>query len=422
MPIAGRCLDTLVYLFRLRCTRPVLSLSDRYFALIVPLCIGLLAAALVVCWAVLRQQRSQRYLLWLAAGYCLSAVALGWQSLLDSVQFAYWSPVTGVLYLGGAWSMARGMAGRYGRSAHPSLALGIGAVVLLALYYYGHVQDNLLVRMHWLNAGLGLMQMLPMRGIWRSRPPSDRLERALRGSFMAFACYTMVRPFLIMLLVPGLQGSDVPRSGYWLLTLAGTLVFALWFSMLVVACTVRDVVTRLNEERSRDPLTRLLNRRAFMEAAEGLLSERRSGPWAVVVGDIDHFKQVNDNWGHACGDQVLQHTSGVLQQQVRTGDLVARFGGEEFVLLLQRTSLAEAESVAQRIGQQLASADVPCLPNGRRVTVSFGIARVAGLLQLTAALSQADSLLYAAKQAGRNRIHVEQPMAGSSEEPAMATH
>ena len=391
----------------------MLSLSDRYFALIVPLCIGLLATALVVCWVVLRQQRQQRYLLWLAAGYSLSAVALGWQSLLDSAQFAYWAPVTGVLYLGGAWSMARGMAGRYGRSAHPRTACVIGAVVLSALYYYGHVQESLLVRMHWLNAGLGLMQMLPMRGIWRSQPPSDRLERALRGSFMAFACYTMVRPFLILLLVPDLQGSDVPRSGYWLLTLAGTLVFALWFSMLVVACTVRDVFTRLHEERSRDPLTRLLNRRAFMEAAEGVLNDHRSGPWAVVVGDIDHFKHVNDSWGHACGDQVLQHTSGVLQQQARAGDLVARFGGEEFVLLLRGASLAEAESVAQRIRQQLASDDVPCLPNGRRVTVSFGIARVAGLLQLSAALSHADSLLYAAKQAGRNRIYIEQPTAGS---------
>ena len=390
------------------------SLPDRYFALVVPLCVLLLAAALVVCWGVLRHQRQQRYLLWMAAGYGLSAIGLGWQSLLDSAQFAYWAPVTGVLYLGGAWSLARGMAGRYGRSAHPRTALLIGAVVLSALYYYGHVQESLLVRMHWLNAGLGLMQILPMRGIVRSQPPNDRLERALRLSFLVFACYTMVRPFLILLLVPGLQGNDVPRSGYWLITLAGTLLFALWFTMLLVACTVRDVFLRLHEERSRDPLTRLLNRRAFMEAAEGVLSDQRSGPWAVVVGDIDHFKLVNDSWGHACGDEVLQSTSRVLQQQVRRGDLVARFGGEEFVLLLQRASLQEAEAVVQRMCQQLASSDVPSLPNGRRVTLSFGIAPVHSLLHLNTALSRADTLLYAAKQAGRNRVLVEAaPPAGA---------
>ena len=383
------------------------SLPDRYFALLVPLCVLLLAAALVVCWGVLRQQRQQRYLLWLAAGYALSAIGLGWQSLLESAQFAFWAPVTGVLYLGGAWSLARGIAGRYGKSAHPRTALLIAMVVLAALYYYGHVQDRLLVRMHWLNAGLGLMQILPMRGILRSQLPGNRLERALRMSFLVFACYTMVRPLLIMLLVPGLQGNDIPRSGYWLITLAGTLLFALWFTMLVVACTVRDVFAQLHEERSRDPLTRLLNRRAFMETAEGVLRDRRSGPWAVVVGDIDHFKQVNDNWGHACGDRVLQQISLVLQQQVRQGDLVARFGGEEFVLLLQRASLLDAESVVQRVRQQLESADVPGLPNGRRVTVSFGIAPVQSLEHLSKALSRADAMLYEAKQAGRNRVRVD---------------
>ena len=315
--------------------------------------------------------------------------------------------MTGVLYLGGAWSLARGIAGRYGKSAHPRTALLIAMVVLAALYYYGHVQDRLLVRMHWLNAGLGLMQILPMRGILRSQLPGNRLERALRMSFLLFACYTMVRPLLIMLLVPGLQGNDIPRSGYWLITLAGTLLFALWFTMLVVACTVRDVFAQLHEERSRDPLTRLLNRRAFMETAEGVLRDRRSGPWAVVVGDIDHFKQVNDNWGHACGDRVLQQISLVLQQQVRQGDLVARFGGEEFVLLLQRASLLDAESVVQRVRQQLDCSDVPGLPNGRRVTVSFGIAPVQSLEHLSKALSRADAMLYEAKQAGRNRVRVD---------------
>lgn len=392
----------------------MLSLSDRYFALIVPLCVLLLAAALVGCWAALRYQRHQRYLLWLAAGYALSAIGLGWQSLLDSAQFARWAPVTGLLYLGGAWSLAQGMAGRYGCSAHPRIALMLGAVVLGALYYYGHVQDRLLVRMHWLNLGLGLVQVLPMYGILRSKPPSDRLERTLRGSFLVFACYTMVRPVLILLLVPGLQGSDIPRSGYWLITLAGSLIFALWFTMLLVACTVRDVFTTLREERNHDPLTQLLNRRAFMEGAKSILGAPRSAPWAVVAGDIDHFKQVNDRWGHACGDQVLQSVSEVLRQQVRKGDLVARFGGEEFVLLLQRASLQEAETVVQRMRQQLASAEVLALPNGRQVTLSFGIAQLPSAQQLTQALSRADVLLYEAKQAGRNRVHVDAEVPGGA--------
>lgn len=383
------------------------SLAERYFTLIVPLCILLLAAALMGCWLVLRAQRYQRYLLWLGAGYALSALALGWQSLLDSAQFARWAPVTGVLYLGGAWSLARGMAGRYRCSAYPRVAVAIGAIVVSILFYYAYIREDFLVRMHWLNLGLGLMQMLPMPGIVRQRPGNSRLELALWGSFLVFGCYTMLRPFLVMWLVPELQGNQIPRSGYWLITLAGSLLFAIWFSLLLLSCSVRDVFTTLREERNRDPLTRLLNRRAFMEAAETSLNDRRCGPWAVVVGDIDYFKQVNDSWGHQGGDQVLQGVAQVLQEQVRQGDLVARFGGEEFVLLLQRTHLDDAQRVVERIRQQMACSDYALLPPGMRVTASFGVAAVAGLLHLTSALARADALLYEAKHAGRDRIHTE---------------
>ena len=381
------------------------SLAERYFALIVPLCILLLALALVGCWVVLRRQRRQRYLLWLAAGYTLSAVALGWQSLLDSAEFARWAPVTGVFYLGGAWSLARGMAGRYGCSAHPRAALLIGAIVLGALYYYGHIQEDLLVRMHWLNAGLGLMQILPMGGILRRQPDSSRLERALWLSFLVFGCYTMIRPFLVMWLVPELQGDQIPRSGYWLITLAGTLLFSLWFSMLLVACSVREVFTRLREERNHDPLTRLLNRRAFLEAAELRLQAPEMAPWALLTCDIDHFKRINDGWGHAAGDQVLKSVAQVLLTQVRSEDLVARFGGEEFVLLLCRSDKAVAENVAQRIRRSIAQSRFPgAAASVAPVTASFGLVSVASLQDLGSALQRADALLYQAKEGGRDRV------------------
>jgi diguanylate cyclase (GGDEF)-like protein len=384
------------------------SLAERYFALIVPLCILLLAMALVGCWMVLRHQPRQRYLLWLAAGYALSAVGLGWQSLLDHAQFAHWAPVTGVLYLGGAWSLARGMAGRYGCTAHPWAALAIGAVVLGALFYYSHIQESLLVRMHWLNAGLGLMQILPMRGIVQRQPQADRLERALWMSFLVFSCYTMARPVLVMWLLPELQGDEIPRSGYWLITLAGTLLFALWFSMLLVACSVREVFLRLRDERNRDSLTRLLNRRAFMETAQQHLQSAEMAPWALLTCDIDHFKRINDGWGHAAGDQVLKGVAKVLLAHVRGEDLVARFGGEEFVLLLCRSDMAGAERVAQRIRQAIAQQKFKAkdAPLGV-VTASFGLVPLHGLQGLSQALTQADTLLYEAKKAGRNRVCVE---------------
>ncbi|MEG1456534.1 MAG: GGDEF domain-containing protein [Comamonas sp.] len=157
-----------------------------------------------------------------------------------------------------------------------------------------------------------------------------------------------------------------------------------------------------------DPLTNLLNRRAFQEAAELRLADPHMAPISVLIGDIDHFKRINDTWGHAHGDHVLQTVARALTQQVRDDDLVARFGGEEFVLLL-RTDLASAEGIAQRIRMQL-SEDKQLLPDGERMTISFGIAPIANPTELSATLSRADGLLYQAKQAGRDRVYVARPL------------
>ncbi len=375
--------------------------TDRLYVLIAPLSILLLSCTLAVCWLV---QRRQRYLLWIAGGYALVSLALAWQSIAPREQLHHWAVYTGAMYLFGTWCFARCMAGRYGVSAHPVLGLLIGAVVLAALYYYSRIQVDLWVRVHWLNTGLGLLQLLPAPAMLRRRPPQDWLERMLYWSYVVFAGYTAARPLLVLAL-GSTDLNEIARSTYWLVTLVSTLSFALLFTLMLLACTVRDVFTALRQERNHDSLTNLLNRRAFQEAAELRLADSHMAPVSVLIGDIDHFKRINDSWGHACGDRVLQAVARTLQQHVRSDDLVSRFGGEEFVLLLMRTTPEEAERVAERIRAQL-SADGYVLAAGQRITISFGIAPVAANTALTDALTRADALLYSAKQAGRDRVHV----------------
>ncbi len=120
---------------------------------------------------------------------------------------------------------------------------------------------------------------------------------------------------------------------------------------------------------------------------------------------MDHFKRINDTWGHERGDQVLQLASATLQKNVREHDLVARFGGEEFVLLLIDTTLRDAELIALRIQRDLGSNNT-VLPSGPKLTMSFGISPVTNPLQLEQAIKEADQLLYQAKNAGRDRVHV----------------
>ncbi|MPT49619.1 MAG: GGDEF domain-containing protein [Delftia sp.] len=375
--------------------------TDRLYVLIAPLSILLLSCTLAVCWLV---QRRQRYLLWIAGGYALVSLALAWQSIAPREQLHHWAVYTGAMYLFGTWCFARCMAGRYGVSAHPVLGLLIGAVVLAALYYYSRIQVDLWVRVHWLNTGLGLLQLLPAPAMLRRRPPQDWLERMLYWSYVVFAGYTAARPLLVLAL-GSTDLNEIARSTYWLVTLVSTLSFALLFTLMLLACTVRDVFTALRQERNHDSLTNLLNRRAFQEAAELRLADSHMAPVSVLIGDIDHFKRINDSWGHDCGDRVLQAVARTLQQHVRSDDLVSRFGGEEFVLLLMRTTPEEAERVAERIRAQL-SADGYVLAAGQRITISFGIAPVAANTALTDALTRADALLYSAKQAGCDRVHV----------------
>ncbi|MEF8690744.1 UNVERIFIED_CONTAM: GGDEF domain-containing protein, partial [Comamonas sp. A-3] len=198
---------------------------------------------------------------------------------------------------------------------------------------------------------------------------------------------------------------SLPKSPYWLLTLVSILNFALLFSLVMTAIAAKETVDKLRRERDLDALTQLLNRRSFQEYAQQRLADTRLYPMAVLACDIDHFKHVNDSWGHKRGDEVLQLVSMTLKDSVRENDLVARFGGEEFVLLLTEISLKDAEAIALRIQRDL-RLNNEVLPSGYTLTLSFGISALDSNTPLDQALREADRLLYEAKNAGRDRVHV----------------
>jgi diguanylate cyclase (GGDEF)-like protein len=154
----------------------------------------------------------------------------------------------------------------------------------------------------------------------------------------------------------------------------------------------------------RDPLTNLANRRYFNERALELLSlaRRKNEPVSLIMSDIDHFKRVNDSFGHDAGDRVLRGYADLMQENTRHEDLVARFGGEEFLILLPFTPLHDATELAERIRETLEKADL--LENGYRVTASFGVAEQRKPDDIETTIKRADTALYAAKHGGRNRI------------------
>ncbi|WP_115720301.1 GGDEF domain-containing protein [Gallaecimonas mangrovi] len=170
---------------------------------------------------------------------------------------------------------------------------------------------------------------------------------------------------------------------------------------------LEDTNQRLSVLSRTDPLTGLLNRRSWeLALAEEFARCRRSNYTStLMMFDIDHFKQVNDTYGHPVGDKVLQHTAELLNGSLRTTDKAGRYGGEEFALLLVDTDAAQASQLADRLTNALAEQPAVIGDKAIRITISAGIAELTDDMQDAQQwIKAADDALYRAKSAGRNTI------------------
>ncbi|AZN62630.1 GGDEF domain-containing protein [Acinetobacter johnsonii] len=197
-------------------------------------------------------------------------------------------------------------------------------------------------------------------------------------------------------------------NGFWLLSM---LYFVI--PILITCLILFEILLSQWRHRERliqhlsqiDPLTNTFNRRRISQSLEYLHQQDPHNPYAVVLLDLDHFKSINDQFGHHMGDNVLIAVSQELNDQIQKHDLVGRFGGEEFILILKHASLPKAYQIAERCRAAI-EALVISNDEGQsiHVTASFGIAQSHHGLRPQQVLSQADKALYAAKASGRNQI------------------
>lgn len=189
----------------------------------------------------------------------------------------------------------------------------------------------------------------------------------------------------------------------------GMILFLVIFSSITYARRqVAKNTHQLESQAGTDSLTGLFNRSHFSRCIELELSRLREmeGASALLLIDIDHFKRVNDTYGHPVGDEVLRLVAFTLKQNTREGDIAARFGGEEFMVLLSDASLMAAAQRAEQIRAAVGELVFPGLPKEARVTISVGVSLIdiAKDDPIDMAYREADKALYAAKKAGRNRV------------------
>lgn len=198
-------------------------------------------------------------------------------------------------------------------------------------------------------------------------------------------------------------------------TLYTNLAIALLSTLVVLGLihyAVRRYQDRIEHMATTDKLTGLINRQAFdiFIGRLGAEARRKSEPVMLLLADIDHFKSVNDRYGHVAGDRVLQRTATLLQQRMRGTDIVARWGGEEFLLALKECQPEEARRIAEELRADVEGVKVD-LDDGQviSVTLSIGIGTYDGFEPVDVAIARADAGLYEAKRNGRNRVCVGPP-------------
>ncbi len=294
------------------------------------------------------------------------------------------------------------------RFADPSLTMfqiGVATLVTMVTVYFVDEVRGMLLMMYLVTFVFGIFRL--------------RVGQFLALTGLALASYSVAMGLLFL----RHPASVNPRMETLQILALGTVL--VWFS--AVASYIRDLrlrVVKANAELTgalavieelavTDPLTGVCNRRRLMEVLrlEKGRADRGGPVFSACILDLDRFKAVNDALGHLAGDEVLKAVADRLAKSARNVDCVARWGGEEFVILLPQTGLPQALSFAGRVLEEVAGLTFPGLPGDFGVTVSAGVSSYIPGESLDELLTRADNAVYRAKRLGRNRIEAEPPPA-----------
>lgn len=319
---------------------------------------------------------------------------------------------SGFLYTLAVVLASEGMLRRASKRLGFVAGIALTAAIMISLWYFAYVQPNLLARIYVQNFSYGAVLLVVALRILPTRN-TGRADHILFWVLLAFALHFFPRTLLTakrslptLAMAPG-------DSLFWQTLQLSLSVMGAALALTVLATILTDVMNELRQDRDLDGLTGVLNRRGFEEQADCHVKSRRRAPLALIVCDLDHFKQINDTLGHHVGDAALKAFGGMLRKCARASDIVGRIGGEEFALLLPHTDIAGARDLAERLRSALSSDVHSIHRQDVRLSASFGIALKNPDDDLATLLMRADRHLYGAKQAGRNRI-MSDPVQASS--------
>jgi diguanylate cyclase (GGDEF)-like protein len=347
------------------------------------------------------RQENDSALKWWGTAYLLGAASVGlWtvasQALGEMLSLAV--NAVGFIACGMVWNAARVFHGR-----KPNLlGLVLGAIVWIATVVTLDPKESAL-RLTIGAAIVAIYAALTATELWSERRKSLKQRWPAIAIPVLHGCVLMAPILLGDILHPA---GEKFGSSVWVTVFSIELVLYAVGTVFVIFMLVSDrTVTAHKTAASMDPLTGMLNRRGFAEACARLIEREAKGgrPVTVLIFDIDHFKSINDRFGHPAGDELLKLFATLVISSLRISDLSGRIGGEEFAALLP-CPLEEGVVAAERVREAFAGSGIVCEQGPVDTTVSIGVAGGPAGTELEVLLAAADTALYQAKRGGRNRV------------------
>jgi diguanylate cyclase (GGDEF)-like protein len=367
---------------------------------------GLLAAAFLMVAVYDKKNDAAR---WMAFGFALAMSNFGLEFAIASLGTSRPAVVASFAALLAAMAVFNAGVARKYEVAVPWRLMGVvflGSVV--TCYLIQDMPRNSFSRMLLYQSPYFLMQAVGVGIVWsaQSRRPLDNLFMAVLS---ASALQFLSKAFLFQIFGgTGATAQDYLKTNYALFSQSMGTVFAMAIALLMLVILVRDIFGDITVQSETDALSGLFNRGGFERHAEAALREvgRNGLPVSLIISDLDHFKGINDTFGHAAGDRVIEAFSGFLKSAATGNQIAGRIGGEEFALILPGTNLAGARLLAEGARNALAGLTVADLPDGRRFTASFGVAELCSGEGISDLMRRADEALYDAKRSGRDCVRI----------------
>ncbi|MBX3583953.1 MAG: GGDEF domain-containing protein [Rhizobiaceae bacterium] len=367
---------------------------------------GLFAAAFMTIAIYDPRRESAR---WFALGY-----AVGMSNFLFEFAIASFG-VSAILALAAFGSFLTALAifnvGVAQKYSIPVPWLTMSMIILAALvacYFTLHMSRESFVRMLIYQSPYFVMQAIAAGLVAQSRA-RETLDNLLLALLAASALQFLSKPFLFQMFGGTGKSADLYiTTGYAMLSQSMGTIFAMAIALMLLVILVRDVLADAHERSETDALSGLLNRGGFgLHSATAIEQADRQGiPVSLIIADLDHFKSVNDKFGHAAGDAVIVAFSNFLRSAMAPHHVAGRIGGEEFAVLLPGTNLVAARLFAEGARGAFANLDIEGMPPGRRCTASFGVAELGQRETIGELMARADEALYLAKNSGRDCVKI----------------